>query len=368
MKLETGTYVKLGLIVALCVLVCGFCGGCLRDRGAVLAPLWPLGGVAGCMGLNAFESTVDAVSESVDATVEAIDESWSTDADGSEVPDPPAAPSAPDAPDAPDASDAPGIGGIADPSEVPTATHGRGNFEVDAAKVKAIELNWLAGKVNVRTVPDSEAGGVVRGTEVIAGAAGNAPALFWDIDDSGVLSIDYTEAGGLVGCSAAVRGQKELTVLLPESLGKQLGTFELEAASGRYQLGGLTCQRLELDVASGEVNAEGLSAQSVELTLASGQVKIEGAIAGALDIDQASGNSAFTCSEVAPKTVRGSLGSGGIDLVLPSDTNVVATGDKMSGSFNNGFANASQSASGTGATCNLAFDIASGSFSVRPAS
>ena len=54
MKLERSTYVKIALIVLLCLGVCGFFGGC--GRGVVVAPLGSLlapGGLMGCVGWNA---------------------------------------------------------------------------------------------------------------------------------------------------------------------------------------------------------------------------------------------------------------------------------------------------------------------------
>ncbi|HJI12717.1 MULTISPECIES: hypothetical protein [Adlercreutzia] len=54
MRLERSTYVKIALIVLLCLGVCGFFGGC--GRGVVVAPLGSLlapGGLMGCVGWNA---------------------------------------------------------------------------------------------------------------------------------------------------------------------------------------------------------------------------------------------------------------------------------------------------------------------------
>ena len=52
MKLERSTYVKIALIVLLCLGVCGFFGGCrgiVPWGGSLLAP----GGLMGCVGWNA---------------------------------------------------------------------------------------------------------------------------------------------------------------------------------------------------------------------------------------------------------------------------------------------------------------------------
>lgn len=52
MKLERSTYVKIALIVLLCLGVCGFFGGCrgiVPWGGSLFAP----GGLMGCVGWNA---------------------------------------------------------------------------------------------------------------------------------------------------------------------------------------------------------------------------------------------------------------------------------------------------------------------------
>lgn len=66
MKLERSTYVKIALIVLLCLGVCGFFGGCrgiVPWGGSLLAP----GGLMGCVGWNAMDEIAgyagDAVGE-----------------------------------------------------------------------------------------------------------------------------------------------------------------------------------------------------------------------------------------------------------------------------------------------------------------
>lgn len=79
MKLERSTYVKIALIVLLCLGVCGFFGGC--GRGVVVAPLGSLlapGGLMGCVGWNAMGEIAgyagDAVGEMADYAGDAASE------------------------------------------------------------------------------------------------------------------------------------------------------------------------------------------------------------------------------------------------------------------------------------------------------
>lgn len=65
MKLERSTYVKIALIVLLCLGVCGFFGGCrgiVPWGGSLLAP----GGLMGCAGWNAMGEIAGYAGDAVD--------------------------------------------------------------------------------------------------------------------------------------------------------------------------------------------------------------------------------------------------------------------------------------------------------------
>ena len=309
MRLRTNTYVKIALILLLCLLVCSFFGGCMRTSLPFGSPLFMPGGVVSCMGQQALEDVADGVRSS----------SYETTTEGS-------------------------------------------HFEVNADEVNAVELNWLAGEVSVTVAPDGDTGGKILVDEVVEG--GSAPVMVCGTND-GVLAIDYMEGRqGLAGCSANHFGHKNLTVQLPASLADRLGVFELEAASGRYDLTGLACEVLELGVASGEVNAAGLTAERAELSVASGRLHVQGAITEKIGLDQASGDVSFSLPDTAPAEVMGSMASGSLVLELPADTRLSVDMDKTSGSFNNELASP---VTGEGQPCDLSFDMISGNFMVRPA-
>lgn len=77
MKLERSTYVKIALIVLLCLGVCGFFGGCrgiVPWGGSLFAP----GGLMGCVGWNAIGEIAgyagDAVGEMAGYAGDAVGE------------------------------------------------------------------------------------------------------------------------------------------------------------------------------------------------------------------------------------------------------------------------------------------------------
>lgn len=335
MKLERSTYVKIALIVLLCLGVCGFFGGC--GRGVVVAPLGSLlapGGLMGCVGWNAMGEIAGYAGDAVGEMA-----GYAGDA-ASEVAD---------------ATLHSGVrGGVASTSE---GSH----FEIDASEVNAIDLNWLAGSGSVRVVPDSETDGKIVVNETMHG--GPQPVMACNVED-GVLSIDYGESGsGLSGCSFGWNGSKDVELLIPAS-SVSLERFCLEAASGEYIIDGadeVLCGKLELDVASGSVSVDHTLTNDLELSLASGNVTYQGTVAQTLRIDQASGEFRFGGSSPAPETISGSLASGHIVLELPADTALKANVNKTSGNFTNDFAD---SAGDPAFPCDLSFDMISGNLEV----
>lgn len=315
MRLATSTYIKVALIVVLCLAVCSWLGGC--GRGIWPSSLFMPGGVIGCMGVDVVDDVADEVRQ-----------------------------------------------GIVERGAVATTDEGS-HFEIDASEVSALTLNWLAGRGTVLVVPDDETGGKVLVDEVVNG--GRAPAMVCETG-GGVLSISYMEGGGgLSGCSVSM-ASKDLTVKVPASLAEQLELFELEAASGRYEVEGLTCDDLELGVASGEVSVAAMAAQRASLNVASGRVSVQGSVAEHLEVEIASGTTTLSLGDGAPAQMSGSLASGKLVLEVPANTRLATNIDKMSGSFNNELANGGAGSSeGDASACSLDFDILSGNFTVKPA-
>lgn len=334
MRLETATAVKIVLIVVLCLLVCGFFGGCgaIRPFGSSL--LLP-GGALGCVGW-------DVTGEMIGCAGNAAGEMAGYAGDAAH-----------------EIADATLHGGSRGGATTDEGSH----FEIDASEIDRIELTWLAGEANVLVVPDADTGGKILVDEVVS--RGSTPVMECS-NENGTLAIGYMEGRqGLSGCSGTLSGHKSLTVQLPASLGEHLRSFELEAASGRYNLESLTCEALELGVASGEANVSGLKAQKLALNVASGQVSIEGSVTDAVDIDQASGDARLTFGSAAPKKVAGTLASGKIDLAVPADTAFDLAIDKTSGNFNNQF---TEPAAADAPVCAIDIDMLSGTFNLLPAS
>ncbi len=211
------------------------------------------------------------------------------------------------------------------------STVATGSFEIGASDVNDLAISWLAGKVDVKVVGDSE----TRGNIIIQESDSAKPPLRWR-QTNGKLEIDYGNVQGLLGCSQLSFSSKDLTVLVPKSRADKFDSIELDAASGEYKLDGLGCKRFVLDQASGNVRFANFDAENFTLNLASGAVVYEGEIHGALNSDQASGSAVFDLKLNDPRSAALSLASGEMKLMLPKPGFSVAL-DKMSGNFSSDY-------------------------------
>lgn len=283
MRLSRQSRVKVGLIVALAVVVCLVFGSCSTG---VWNPAQPLIMI--------------------------------------EAPAAPAAPSAPDAPQAPKA----------------TAFQGSAELlrkEFDPSQVRSVDLAWAAGSVTMRVADDQETQGKVLVVERGSGSAKATKPANVSCDD-GVLSIDYGQNrwSGFAACS--FHGSKSIEVTFPASVARGLEHIEVNGASGSYDLEGLGCEHLEVELASGSLSATGMSAEEVELDVASGQVQLEGAFPDVIGADVSSGEVRVTSTaERFPERIDIDVLSGNLVLVMPEAGGFTASVGRLSGNFSCGF-------------------------------
>lgn len=272
-----------------------------------------------------------------------------------DVLDPPMPPRAPSAP------------------EAPSFYAERGYVEVLADEIspeafRNLSINWLAGSATVRAVPDDETGGMVRIFERIRGNVPQDQYLAYSIDGDW-LNIEYFKNGPLVLFGCAAMGSKHLELLVPESVAAGLGELSLDVASGSYALEGVTFERMGLKLASGTLQATDVSAKSLAADLASGRLDVSGSIADAVSVDAASGEVSMHLADRMPGAIDLSFASGNMLFELPQDSGFTAAVDKISGSFNCGFASYQRDGAyvvGDGAS-KVTVSMTSGAATFRPA-
>lgn len=244
----------------------------------------------------------------------------------------------------------------------PSSSDAMGSFSVEASTIENLSINWLAGKVSVTAVPDDEVDGMIQVSE-----SSNARVpLRWH-DDQGTLEIDYGEPNRDFGCSFN-QPAKDLFVKIPLSRASQIGTFELNSASGSDTLSGLSCSRLSINQASGAIDVSDFIANSASFAVASGDFSFAGDILNILEFDQASGHSTVRLLNANPGLSDLSMASGNLTLYLPSpDFNMSLT--KISGSYENEFNTSLSEYSDSGqAGPFMTMDMISGSFAIKKTS
>lgn len=206
-----------------------------------------------------------------------------------------------------------------------------GGFSIDADEVRDISINWAAGSAKVLVVDDAETGGMIQVSET----ANALTPLRWR-NNGGELQIDFGDVHHMFGCHVSNVGSKDLTVLVPQSHADAINTFCLNAASGEYAISDLSCGYLNINQASGKVHITGVTAQTASFAIASGGFDYRGDITGNLGVDQASGQSTFAFQTVNPAVANLSMASGNMQLVLPSPDFQLGL-NKLSGSFDCAF-------------------------------
>lgn len=236
------------------------------------------------------------------------------------IPQVPAAPNAPSAPSVPDAPSLSAAGGYVSDT-----------LEAYADDVDSIVIDWAAGVVNARRVPDSETAGKVIVTERVSGSA-RAAKLEAGLDDK-TLRVSYgMQPWFFFGCSLST---KTLDIAIPESVASRLKAFSLDAASGSYEISGLDCDAFNLNLASGNVRIFDTSSRNTAFGVASGKVQMEGALTDKFELSLASGEVAIKSSaEITLSSANIDVMSGKVSLELPETPGFTVNLDKLSGSFN----------------------------------
>lgn len=214
-----------------------------------------------------------------------------------------------------------------------------GNGSVDAAQVKAIELDWAAGHVVFEEYDVAYDGGKSIESKILleegyTGSADDSYRMRWEVSD-GVLRIAYcASGGGVVGCTPLNWPDKTLTIGIPKGAGDFLQSVTIDGLSGDYALDGLKCTTLNLSLASGKAHGTDCAFGDVHVEMASGNVSLRAKVEDRLQVDATSGDFSLDCIEAMPRETMLDMTSGSMVLSVPGDASFAATVQKTSGSFN----------------------------------
>ncbi len=194
-----------------------------------------------------------------------------------------------------------------------------GSFTYNADEIKAVEVYWRSGEVEIT---ESDA------AELRAGESGGElpedAAMHWLLED-GVLRIRFCKSGEKIEVSSS---DKHLSLEVPKGIDISVHTTSapvraaeldqknilIAALSGSTELGVVTADTVDLSSSSGSICADSVSARTLKCSASSGSVDMGMVSAATLDCTTSSGT--VTMDSVISETVRVTTSSGSAGLTL----------------------------------------------------
>lgn len=194
-----------------------------------------------------------------------------------------------------------------------------GSFTYNAAGIKAVEVYWRSGEVEITESDNSELH--------IKESGGELPedtAMHYLLDD-GVLRIRFCKSGAKIQVNAA---DKHLSLEVPKGIDLSVHTTSalvkadsldqnnvlIAALSGSSELGTVTADTIDLSSSSGSICAASLLAQSLKCNASSGSVDIGVVSVDTLDCSTSSGG--VMMDSVVSETANITTSSGIVELTL----------------------------------------------------
>ena len=213
-----------------------------------------------------------------------------------------------------------GIGDYITGEEYPNAeNYQTGTFTYNADEIKAVEVYWRSGEVEI-TEPDASEFHVRES----GGELSEDIAMHYLIDD-GVLRIRFCASGAKIQVNAT---DKHLSLEVPKGIELSVHTTSalvkadtleqndilIAAHSGSTKLGTVTAESVDLSSSSGSIQAESVSAQALKCSASSGPVDL--GIVSAKKLECSTSSGFVTMGDVNSETVEITTSSGSVELAL----------------------------------------------------
>ena len=194
-----------------------------------------------------------------------------------------------------------------------------GAFTYNADDIKAVEVYWRSGEVEITESDDTELHVRESGGELLEDTA-----MHYFLDDS-VLRIRFCKSGAKIVVDAA---DKHLSLEVPKGIDISVhATSALVGAdnltqnciliavlSGATELGTITADTMDLSSSSGSIHADSISAHSLKCSAASGAVDIGAVSTQVLECCTSSGS--VTMGSITAETAKIATSSGSVDLTM----------------------------------------------------
>lgn len=190
-----------------------------------------------------------------------------------------------------------------------------------SSEVGKLDIDWAAGDILIQK-------GDVDAIDIREESYGSSKPMVIT-QKNGTLKIEFSNREyPWVGISHPA--SKDLTVTVPRDF--RLRELDLDVASSRVTIAGMTIDEIEFDGADGELALTNCTVQELDIDTASGDVTFSGSL-DTLDMDGASTAFVGVFQNQPHRLVIDGM-SGSLDVTLPKDTGFTASVDGMSCKFN----------------------------------
>ena len=198
---------------------------------------------------------------------------------------------------------------------------------VPAAGIRELEIEWVSGNILIQS-------GDVEEIQISESGVTDADYVMQVRQKEEKLSIAFTQGTqSFLGLGIHGELSKDLTVVVPASWACE--DLEIDVASAKVEIQGLTIRDLEFNGASGECNFTDCTVDSLDVNTASGDVYFTGRLRD-FDCEAASASVYAKLSNV-PEEMDLETMSGLMDITLPEDAGFTVSMESMKASFSSEF-------------------------------
>lgn len=198
---------------------------------------------------------------------------------------------------------------------------------VPVAGIRELEIEWVSGNILIQS-------GDVAEIQISESGVTDADYVMQVRQKEEKLSIAFTQGTqSFLGLGIHGELSKDLTVVVPASWACE--DLEIDVASAKVEIQGLTIRDLEFNGASGECNFTDCTVDSLDVNTASGDVYFTGSLRD-FDCEAASASVYAKLSNV-PEEMDLETMSGLMDITLPEDAGFTVSMESMKASFSSEF-------------------------------
>lgn len=197
------------------------------------------------------------------------------------------------------------------------------NYGTSAGDIREIEIDWVSGEIQIIPTEIDH----IKVSEVAAHA--NTEAMLCR-KDGDTLKVSFCKDEFV---SLKVLGTKNLTIQVPKDWACR--KLEIDAASPKISVQGLTADEVDLDTAGGESRFDSCTLGELDADTASGNLYLTGTLEN-LEYDSASGSVEAELDNV-PSEITMDTASGSLSLKLPTHAGFALALDSLSGKLHSDF-------------------------------